>query len=81
MNIECHSYHILPVTCFRKLKKSCSSYVVSSKCIKIHSQKIPSIGRNVSEYFYVPMYSEYLSDLNKNYHVAFTDDTKAEYQI
>ena len=44
-------------------------------------QEIPSIGFNVLEFFSVPLYKEFLSDLYKKFQVASVCDTNVEYQI
>ena len=60
-----------------------SSYLVHSRYFKMHQQEILSIGRNVLEYFWVLLYTDYLSYLHKKFHVASIYDytTHADYQI
>ena len=52
-----------------------------SKDAKIQLSEIPSIGLNALEFFYVPLYTQFLSDFYKTFHVAFVYDTDVEYQI
>ena len=40
-----------------------SLYLVQSKYTKIHLLEIPSIGHTALEYFCVPLYTEFLTDL------------------
>ena len=42
----------------------------------MHLQEIPSVGRNALEFVCVgvPLYTDYLSDLHKKFHVACTYD-------
>ena len=57
-------------------------YLVQSSYTKIHLQEIPSIGRNVLEFFCAYLYTQFLSDLyKKKFQVASTYDTNVEYQI
>ena len=58
-----------------------SLYLVQSKYTKIFKKEIPSIGRNVLEFFCVSLYTEFLSDLYKKFQVASVHDTNVEYQI
>ena len=39
------------------------------------------MGRNVLEFFCVPLYAEFLSDLYEKFQVASVYDTNVEYQI
>ena len=43
--------------------------------------EIPSVGRNVIEFFCVPLYAEFLSDLYKKFQVAAIYDRNVEYEI
>ena len=56
-------------------------YFVQSKYIKMHQQEITSIAYNILEFFYVTLYTDYFSDLNKKFQVTFTYDKKPEYKI
>ena len=56
-------------------------YSVLSKYTKINKQDIPSIGRNVLEFFCVRMQTEFLADFHEKYQVASTYYTNVEYQI
>ena len=55
--------------------------LVQSKYIKMCEQEIPSIDRGVFEFFCVPLYTHYFSDLYKKFQVAFSYDTQVEHQI
>ena len=44
-------------------------------------QEILFIGRNILEFFCVPLYTNYWSNLYKKFQVASTHDTNVEYQI
>ena len=44
-------------------------------------QEIMFIDRNVLEFFCVPLYTEFLSDLHKKFQVASVHDTNVECQI
>ena len=55
-----------------------SLYLPQSKYAKIHFHEVPSIGLNVLEFSCVPLYTEFLSDLNKKFQVASTYDTNVE---
>ena len=57
------------------------SKFVRSKCNKMHYEDIPLMHRNVLEFFYVPLYTEFLSGLYKKFQVASAYDTNIEYQI
>ena len=50
-----------------------------SKYKKIHYREISSIGLSVLEFFCVPLYTEFLSDLYKNFQVASVHDTTVEF--
>ena len=41
--------------------------LVQPKYTEIHQQEIPFIGLNVIEFFYLPLYTEFLSDIYKNF--------------
>ena len=56
-----------------------SLYLVQSKYIKMYEQQISFVGRNVLEFFCVPMYTDYLSDLLKKFHLASTCNKNVEY--
>ena len=43
--------------------------------------EIPPIGRNVLEFFCVPLYTDFFSDLYKKFQEASTYDTNVEYQL
>ena len=60
-----------------------SLYLVQFKYAKIHKKEIPSTCRIVLEFFCVPLYIEFLSDLykKKKSQVASTYDTNVECQI
>ena len=51
------------------------------KYIKCAKHVIPSIDHNVLEFFCVPLYADYSSDLHKKFQVASVYDTNIEYQI
>ena len=51
---------------------------MQSKDIKIQLQEIPSMGRNVLEFFCVPLYTDYLSHLHKKFQAASIHDTNVE---
>ena len=55
-----------------------SLYLVLSKYTKIHKQEIPSLGYNVLEFFCVLLHTEFLSNIYKEFHVAFSN---VEYPI
>ena len=58
------------------------SITYSNECnIKMRSQEISSIGRTLLEFFCVPLYTDYFSNLSKAFQVAFTQATNVEYQI
>ena len=48
---------------------------------KFINTKFRPLGRNVLEFFCVPLYTEFLSDLYKKFQVASVHDTNVEYQI
>ena len=54
---------------------------MQSKYTEMHQQEIPSIGRNVLEFFVCPLYTEFLSDFHEKFQVTSTYDTSVEYQI
>ena len=58
-----------------------SLYLVQSKYTNIHKHAIPSIGLNILEFFCVPLYTEFFSDLYKKFQVASVHDTNVEYRI
>ena len=55
--------------------------LAQSKYTNIHQQENPSIGCNALQFFCVPLYTEFLSDLYKKFQVASTYYTIVEYQI
>ena len=55
-----------------------SLYLVQSKYAKIHKQEIPSIGRNVLEFFCVPLSTNCVSDFHKKFQVTSTYDTNVD---
>ena len=58
-----------------------SSYLGQSKYTKIHYHEIPFIGLNVLEFFCVPLYTEFLSNLYQKFQIAYVYDTNVESQI
>ena len=56
-------------------------YLVQSLYFKMNQQEIPSIPSNVLEIFSVPLYTDYLADLQKKFQEASTYDTNVECQI
>ena len=54
---------------------------MQSKNIKMHYQKTPSIGRNVSDLFYVQLCIHNLPNLRKNFWFALTYDSNVEYKV
>ena len=57
-----------------------SLYLPQSKYAKIHYHEIPSFGLNLLEFFCVPLYTEFLSDLHEKFQVASVYDINVEYQ-
>ena len=47
----------------------------------MHEEETSCVGRNVLEFFCVPLCTNYLSNFHKEFQVTFTYDTNAEYQI
>ena len=58
-----------------------SFHLDQSKYTKISLQEITSICPKLLELFYVPLYTEFLSNLYKNFQIASIYDTNVEYQI
>ena len=58
-----------------------SSILVQSKNMKMHLKEILSAGCNVTEFFCLLLYTDYLSDLLKKIHIAFNYDVNVECQI
>ena len=60
---------------FRQFK-----YIVQPKYMEIYQQEILSIGRKVLEFFCVPFYIDYLSDISSTYkfQVLVKHDTHVE---
>ena len=58
-----------------------SEYLVLYKYTKMHQQEIPSISRITLVLFCVPLYTNYFSDLHKQFRVASIYNTNVEYQI
>ena len=58
-----------------------SLYLTQSKYKKIHYYGISSIGLNVLEFFSVPLFTEFLSDLYEKFQVASAYDANVEYKI
>ena len=56
-------------------------YLPQSKYKKIHYREISSIRLSVLEFFCVPLYTEFLSDLYEKFQVASVYDTNVKYQI
>ena len=54
---------------------------IQPKFTKIQWQEIYFIGWNVLEFFCIPLYTAYLSDLHKKFQISSTHDTKVEYKI
>ena len=52
---------------------------VQAKYTKMLKQDTPSIGRNVLEFFCMPLYIEVLFDFNKKFQISSTHDTNLEY--
>ena len=55
--------------------------LVQSLYIKLHQQEILPMGGNVLEFFYVPLYIYYFSDIHKKSQEASIHDMKVECQI
>ena len=52
---------------------------MQSNYIKTHPQEISFIGYNVIEFFYVPLYTNYSSDVGEKFELTFTSDTQVTY--
>ena len=79
----CNSFHILQFTCLWPWQTCMwtALYLPQSKCTKFHKEEIPSISRNVLEFFCVPLYKEFLSDLCTKFQVASIYDKNIQWKI
>ena len=78
-----YSFHILKFAYFSLWQKIMliSLHSAQSKYAIIHYHEIPSKSLNVLEFFCVPLYTEFLTDLYKKFQVASVHDTNVDYQI
>ena len=58
-----------------------SLYFLQPKYTKMQQQEILFIGRNVLEFFCVPLHADFLSYLHEKFHIVTTYDINVEYKI
>ena len=58
-----------------------SLHLVQCKCTKMNKQEIPSIGRNILEFFRVSLNTDHSSNLYEKFQAVSTYDTHVEYQM